>query len=91
MSENLEMPSQIIEIEDEEGKIKKAELLDIIEMDDKEYALLYPIDNDNSNDDQEAIVMRLVEDGDSDYFERIEDDKKKKKISNYIMEIQEEN
>lgn len=91
MSENLEMPSQIIEIEDEEGKVKKAELLDIIEMDDKEYALLYPIDEDNSNNDQEAIVMRLVEDGDSDYFERIEDDDEFEKISNYIMEIQEEN
>lgn len=91
MSENLEMPSQIIEIEDEEGKVKKAELLDIIEMDEKEYALLYPIDEDNSNDDQEAIVMRLVEDGDSDYFERIEDDEEFEKISNYIMEIQEEN
>ena len=85
------MPSQIIEIEDEEGKVKKAELLDIIEMDEKEYALLYPIDEDNSNDDQEAIVMRLVEDGDSDYFERIEDDEEFEKISNYIMEIQEEN
>ena len=89
MNNSNEPSSQIIEFEDEYGNKSEDELADIIEMDGQEYALLYPIDDNADSDEQEAIVMRLVEDGENDYFEKIEDDEEFEKISAYIQELQE--
>jgi len=85
---NNDTSSRIIEFEDEYGNKNEAELADIIEVDGKEYAILYPTDSEPNDEEQDAIVMRFVEEGEDDYFEAIEDDEEFEKVANYIQELQ---
>lgn len=79
---------QLIETIDEEGKIINFELFDIVEFEQKEYALLLPADSKNDND--EVVLMRLTKDGEDYLFEAIEDDEEFDKVSQYIENLADE-
>ncbi len=79
---------QIIETLDEEGNKVSFELLDIVSVDDVEYALLLP--QNEENEEGEILVMKLKKDGDEFSFEAIEDDEEFNKIAQYIEEIEDE-
>jgi len=51
---------QIIETVDENGNVVKFELFDVVEVDEKEYALLLPVDEESD----EVVLMRITNDGD---------------------------
>lgn len=87
--EKKEEQKQLIETVDEEGKVVNFELFDIVEFEEKEYALLLPVD-EKEND--EVVLMRLTKDGEDYLFEAIEDDEEFDKVSDYIenMDIEEE-
>lgn len=72
---------QIIETVDENGNMVKFELFDIVEVDEKEYALLLPIEEEESD---EVVLMRLSKDGDEYLFETIEDDEEFDKVAAYV-------
>lgn len=76
---------QIIETVDENGEIVNFELFDIVEFEDKEYALLLPADSEDDND--EVILMRLTKDGEDYLFEAIESDEEFDKVSDYIENL----
>ncbi len=80
---------QIIETFDEEGNKISFELLDIVSVDDIEYALLLPVDERNK-EDGEILVMRLKKDGEEFSFEVIENDDEFNKVAQYIEEIEDE-
>ena len=80
---------QIIETFDEEGNKVCFELLDIVSVDEVEYALLLPQGQEEAEED-EILVMRLKKDGDEFSFEAIEDDEEFNKIAEYIEEIEDE-
>ena len=80
---------QIIETFDEEGNKVCFELLDIVSVDEVEYALLLPQGQEETEED-EILVMRLKKDGDEFSFEAIEDDEELNKIAEYIEEIEDE-
>ena len=80
---------QIIETFDEEGNKVCFELLDIVSVDEVEYALLLPQGQEETEED-EILVMRLKKDGDEFSFEAIEDDEEFNKIAEYIEEIEDE-
>lgn len=80
---------QIIETIDENGEKVSFELLDIVTVDDVEYALLLPTDADEE-DDNEVLVMRLKKDGEEFSFETIEDDDEFEKVAQYIEEVEDE-
>ncbi|MCQ2790201.1 MAG: DUF1292 domain-containing protein [bacterium] len=73
----------LVETVDENGNTVNFELFDIVEIEDKEYALLLPEDR---SDDEEAdvVVMRLITEGEDYVFEAIEDDEEFKKVSEFI-------
>lgn len=75
----------IIEITDDDGTVIKCELYDIIEFENKQYALL--IEADAQDDEPEVVLMRYVEEGDESFFETIDDDEEFEKISNYIESL----
>ena len=52
----------IIETIDEDGEVIKFELFDVIEFEEKEYALLLPVgvEVDEDSDESEMVLMRLV-------------------------------
>lgn len=81
---------QIIETFDEDGNKVTFELLDIVTVDDIEYALLLPKDAEVEDEENEVLVMRLKKDGEEYTFETIEDDEEFDKVAQYIEEIEEE-
>ena len=78
---------QIIETVDENGKVVKFELFDIVEVDEKEYALLLPADEEDAD---EVVLMRITKDGDEYLFETIEDDAEFEKVAEYVENMEDE-
>ncbi len=81
---------QIIETFDEDGNKVTFELLDIVTVDDIEYALLLPKEAETEDEESEVLVMRLKKDGEEYTFETIEDDEEFDKVAQYIEEIEDE-
>lgn len=79
---------ELIETVDEEGNKVTFELLDVVTVDDVEYALLLP--KDVKDEDGEILVMRLKKDGEEFSFEAIEDDEEFNKVAEYIEELEDE-
>lgn len=63
----------IIELTGENGETIKVEFLASIKMDDKEYAVMYSLEDDD-DEDSGIIIMRIEKDGDEDYLVTIEDE-----------------
>ena len=78
---------QIIETVDENGKVVKFELFDIVEVDEQEYALLLPVEDEESD---EIVLMRLTKDGEEYLFETIDDDEEFEKVAQYVENMDEE-
>jgi len=74
----------LIEITDDDGTVIKCELHDIIEFENKQYALLLDVDEDDSG---EVVLMRYIEEGDESYFETIDDDDEFERVSDYIESL----
>lgn len=77
---------QIIETMTDDGEKVQFRLFDIIEFEEKEYALLLPVDEEDS-DDAELVLMRLIKEEDDYLFETIEDDEEFDRVSEYIESI----
>ena len=76
--------SEIIETLDENGNVVKFELYDIVEYNEKEYALLIPVESQ----DDEVIVMGLV-DNDGEYeFRTIDYEKEFQEVSEFIESLE---
>lgn len=82
----------IIETIDEDGEVIKFELFDVIEFEEKEYALLLPVgvEVDEDSDESEMVLMRLVKDGEDYSFETIDDEEEFEKVSDYLESIEDE-
>ena len=80
---------QLIETFDEDGNKVSFELLDIVTVDDVEYALLLPAGEKN-DEEGEILVMRVHKDGEDYSCEVIEDDEEFNRIAEYIEELEDE-
>lgn len=78
---------QIIETIDENGNLIKFELFDIIEVDEKEYALLLPVEEEEAD---EVVLMRLSKDGEDYLFETIDNDEEFEKVAAYVENMDDE-
>ncbi len=87
MSEENEQ--QYVEIIDNDGEIVKCEVYDVIDYEDKTYALLLPIDEEG-DEDAEVIVMEYVEEGEDCYFQTIDDEDEFQRVCEYIESLDEE-
>lgn len=79
----------LIEITDDDGTVIKCELYDIIEYENKQYALL--VETDSEEEEPEVVLMRYTEEGEESYFETIDDDDEFEKVSAYIETLDTEN
>lgn len=84
--------NNIIEVTDEDGSVIRCKLYDIIEYEGKQYALLVEVDAEESEEEPELVLMRLIENGDSDevFFETIDDDDEFEKVQAYIESLPDE-
>ena len=80
----------IIEITDDDGTVIKCELYEIIEFEDKQYALLVEAGSETAEEDPEIVLMRYTEEGEESYFETIEDYEEFERVSDYIESLEEE-
>lgn len=66
----------IIELTGENGEVLRVGFLATVKMDNKEYAIMYPVngDDDDSGSDGEVIIMRMENDGNEDYLVSIDDE-----------------
>lgn len=89
---NIDLEDRLIETIDENGNIITFELYDIVEVDEQEYALLLPAeqDEDAEDEDDEIVLMRLTKKGDDYLFETIEDDDEFNKVAAYVESMDEE-
>ena len=56
---------ELFTLTDEDGKEIKFEFLDLIELENENYVVLYPVDNDN----EEVVILRVQEtEGDQDEY-----------------------
>ena len=80
---------QLIETVDENGNIITFELFDIVEVGEREYALLLPTDAQEGDED-ELVLMRLTKDGEDYLFETIDDDDEFNRVAEYVENLAEE-
>ncbi len=78
---------QIIETIDENGNVIKFELYDIVEVDEQEYALLLPVDEEEGD---EVVLMKLTKDGEDYLFETIDDDAEFDRVAAYVENMDDE-
>ena len=74
LNNNLEMDEEldnIIVLNDENGKEVQFEFLDLVELDNEEYVVLLPVDDEESEEPGEVVILK-VEDSDDDSDEETE-------------------
>ena len=90
MSEEMEQDQQYVEVLWDDGTIVKCEIYDVIDFENKTYALLFPLDSDEEDEDAEVIVMEYVEEGDEGYFQNIDDEAEFNRVCEYIQSLADE-
>ena len=88
MSEELEQ--NYVEIYDDDGEIIKCEIYDVIDFEEKTYALLLPLDAEVGDEDPEVIVLEYVEEGEDGYFRNIDDEAEFQRVCAYIETLDED-
>ena len=90
MSDEMEQEQQFVEVLWDDGSVVKCEIYDVVDFENKTYALLLPLDNDEQDDESEVIVMEYVEEGDEGYFQNIDDEAEFNRVCDYIQSLDDE-
>lgn len=89
MSEEQNEELQYVEVLWEDGSVIKCEIYDVIDFEEKTYALLIPLGEED--EDTEVIVMEYVEDDeDNAHFQTIEDEAEFNRVCDYVKSLEEE-
>jgi len=79
---------EVITLVDEEGAEHDFTVIDIIEVDGSEYAILLPVEEDNEEESNEAIILKFARDEEgSELLVDIEDDEEWEKVSDAWEEM----
>ncbi len=86
-NKTVEEEIEIFEFVDDEGNIEKFEILDFIEFEGKDYAVLLPV-TENEDEDVQVHILEVVEELDSEYdtYIGIEDQETVDKVYAVFME-----
>lgn len=73
---------EVLTLTDEEGNEHEFSVIDIIEMDGSEYAILLPLEEGDEEGEDEAIILKIVTDEDgNEVLQDIEDDEEWEKVA----------
>jgi len=78
-----------VELYDEEGNVTKCEVYDVVDFEEKTYALLLPLDEE-TEEDPELILLEYVEEGEDGFFQNIDDEDEFERVSAYIESLADE-
>lgn len=71
-----EEKDDVVVLMDEEGNETEFEYLDTVEMEEKEYVVLLPVQENNADPIEEVLILRVDQDENGeDVFSSIDDDK----------------
>lgn len=87
--QNTEFGPNLISLMDEDGKEHEFEFVDSLELEGSEYVALIPVyDNpaDSLDDDGELVVLKVIQDGEEEYLEAIEDEDEFNNVSELFMD-----
>ena len=89
MNENYEGEDldNIVILNDEEGNEVKFEFLDLIELDNEEYVVLLPVNEEEDEDEEGEVVILKVEDTDEESEEESYVSVEDEDILNKVFEI----
>ena len=90
MSEEMnEEEQQFVEVLWEDGSVIKCEIYDVIDFENKTYALLIPFGEED--EDTEVIIMEYVEDDeDNAHFQTIDDEDEFNRVCEYVQSVNDE-
>ena len=89
MSEEQQEQQNYVDVLWEDGSIIRCEIYDVIDFEEKTYALLIPLGEED--EDTEVIVMEYVEDDeDSAHFQTIEDEAEFNRVCEYVQSLEDE-
>lgn len=83
MTNNEEL--QVIKTVGENGEEIELKLLDIVNVNNVDYALLLPADEE-ADEEAEVVLMRLIKEGDEYLFETIDDDDEFNEVAKILAE-----
>jgi len=85
VGEEYEDDADVIVLTDDDGQDHEFELIEILELDEREYAVLAPLDGESDADEvdeDEAIILRVETDENGErVFSDIEDDEEWEKVA----------
>ena len=82
-----EMEPNYVDIQDEDGNVTRCEIYDIVDFEDKTYAMLIPMDEEDE-EEPEMIVLEYVEEGEEGYFQNIDDEEEFERVCEYIQTLE---
>ena len=89
MSEQNNEELQYVEVLWEDGSVIKCEIYDVIDFENKTYALLIPFGEED--EDTEVIIMEYVEDDeDNAHFQTIDDEDEFNRVCEYVQSVNDE-
>lgn len=84
----MEDRENVVILTDEDGVETEFEIITMLEVEENQYCVLYPVDSD----DEDAIVLKLIQNEDGeDMLTEIEDDEEFEKVAEAYEEWAEEN
>lgn len=86
MDQEQDLGEDIVTLVDEDGKSHEFQVVDILEVEGQEYALLLPATEADSEENDEVLVLRFLE----DRFELIEDEAEFQRVVKALEELSEE-
>lgn len=88
MAEEHELDSDLITLTDEEGEEHQFAILDVIEVEDHEYAILIPAGDEVEEEADEAVILRLeTDDSGEEVLVDIEDDEEWQRVARVWEEM----
>lgn len=87
--EEFELEENVVVLTDDDGKEVEFEFLDLVEMDDKEYVVLLPIEPlEGEDEDDGAVVILKVNhsDDENEEYVSIEDEAEAEKVFNIFKD-----
>ena len=81
--EEMELEDNIIVLTDDEGKEIEFEFVDLIEMDEKEYVILLPLEDEESG---EVVILKVETEGEEETYVSIDDEEEGNKVFELFKE-----
>lgn len=76
----------ILTFVDEEGNDVRFEILDVVSMDEKEYLVVLPLDEENAEDEGSVLILEIKQEGDEEVYDTVVDDEEAEKVFKLFQE-----